>query len=155
MQKQPTSLLRLKAHIVEHIHESQTHKALLEKKSYDNEREKERLSRAYKIGMNIGRIRYNGIKQGRSYLDLEKTSFWPTSIRQTLAILKTVETLERLLTAHIDTIMKNKIAQNISNTLRSTGKKCPVGLIADKITPNKRTGHIIGIIVPVPDNPTE
>ena len=68
MQKQPPSLLRLKAHIVERIHESQTHKTLLEKRAFDSEKEKERQLRVYKIGMNIERIRYNGIKQGRSYL---------------------------------------------------------------------------------------
>ena len=28
-----------------------------------------------------------------------------------------------------------------------------LGLIADKITPSKRTGHIMGLIVPVPENP--
>ena len=28
-----------------------------------------------------------------------------------------------------------------------------MGIVADKITPNKRTGHIIGLIVPVPENP--
>ena len=49
--------------------------------------------------------------------------------------------------------MKSKIIQNINKAFCSTGKKCPVGSIADKITPNNRKGHIIGIIVSVPDNP--
>ena len=75
MQKQQPSLLRLKAHIVEYIHESQTHKTLLGKRAFDNEKEKERQLRAYNIGMNIGRIRYNEIKQGRSYLDFGKDLF--------------------------------------------------------------------------------
>ena len=68
MQKQPPSLLRLKAHIVEHIHESQTHKTLLEKRAFDNEKEKERQLRAYKIGMNIGRIRYKQWHKARKKL---------------------------------------------------------------------------------------
>ena len=29
----------------------------------------------------------------------------------------------------------------------------PVGMVADKMTPNKRTGHIIALIIPIPENP--
>ena len=49
--------------------------------------------------------------------------------------------------------MQSKFKGKISLVLKSTNEKRPVGVVADKITPNKRTGHIIGLIVPTPENP--
>ena len=49
--------------------------------------------------------------------------------------------------------MQSKLAKNLSLSVDGTKEKRPVGIVADKITPNKRTGHIIGLIVPVPENP--
>ena len=37
--------------------------------------------------------------------------------------------------------------------LEGTGQIRQIGVVSDKITPNKRTGHIIAAIVPVPGNP--
>ena len=37
--------------------------------------------------------------------------------------------------------------------LEGTGQIRKIGVVSDKITPNKRTGHIIAATVPVPDNP--
>ena len=37
--------------------------------------------------------------------------------------------------------------------MNSIGLKRPVGIVCDKITPNKRTGHITALILPVPENP--
>ena len=48
--------------------------------------------------------------------------------------------------------MQEKLSENISKVLPNTGKMWPVGLVSDKITPNKRTGHITALIVPVPEN---
>ena len=45
------------------------------------------------------------------------------------------------------------IGKNIQKVLSSTKEKRPIGNIADKMTPNKRTGHINAMIVPVPENP--
>ncbi len=58
----------------------------------------------------------------------------------------------RDLTADIHDIIKNKIATNIKMPLDGTKQLRPVALIADKITPNKRTGHIIDLVVPTPEN---
>ena len=148
MQKQPNSLFLLKAHIVEHLHESQTHKALLEKKASDYEPKEERLSRAYTIGINIGRIRYNGIKQGISYLDFEKDLLLAHLNKSDIGYISNSCDFGKALTDDINMVMKSKIVQNNSEKLSSTGKKRPVGLIADEITPNKRTRHKMGLIVP-------
>ena len=57
------------------------------------------------------------------------------------------------LTGCIVSVMKEQISQNISKSLDATGLKRPVGMVCDKITPNKRTGHITALILPVPENP--
>ena len=62
-------------------------------------------------------------------------------------------TFGRDLTKHIKKAMQSKLSENLSLPVDGTREKRPVGIVADKITPNKRTGHIIGLIVPVPENP--
>ena len=49
--------------------------------------------------------------------------------------------------------MESKFADSLSVVLEGKNEKRPVGIVADKITPNKRTGHIISLIVPTPENP--
>ena len=49
-------------------------------------------------------------------------------------------------------VVTQKFELNVSSVLESTNEKRPIGIVADKITPNKRTGHIIGLIVPTPEN---
>ena len=57
------------------------------------------------------------------------------------------------LTKNIVDVMKEKLAENISKQLDSTGMKCPVGLLSDKITIKKLTEHITALILPVPEKP--
>ena len=57
------------------------------------------------------------------------------------------------LTGDIVHVIKEKIKQSLVVPLPSTNQKRPVGYVADKITPNKRTGHISALIIPVPENP--
>ena len=49
--------------------------------------------------------------------------------------------------------MKDTISENVSKPMDATKKLRPVGMVADKITPNKRTGHITALIMPIPENP--
>ena len=49
--------------------------------------------------------------------------------------------------------MKNNIQENMNVLLDSTLQKRPAGLVMDKMTPNKRTGQIHAVIIPVPENP--
>ena len=58
----------------------------------------------------------------------------------------------RDLTKHIKKAMETKLIESLNTKLDGTNMKRPVGIVADKITPNKRTGHIIGLVVPVPEN---
>ena len=150
---QPDALRRLKAHLVEHICESMTHKTISEEKSLNKMQEKEKLSRLYTVGLRVARIRYNGILQYRSYLDFEKDLLLAHVNGMDIGDINHSADFGKNLTSDIHTIIKNRIKINLDFPLESTGRRRPVALIADKITPNKRTGHIMGLIVPFPENP--
>ena len=49
--------------------------------------------------------------------------------------------------------MKTDIKEKVERELDATNIKRPFGLIFDKMTPNKTTGQITGVIIPVPENP--
>lgn len=48
--------------------------------------------------------------------------------------------------------MKDDLRENLEIKLDCTDCKRPVGLVLDKMTPNKETGQITAIIAPVPEN---
>ena len=106
-----------------------------------------------KIGMNLFNIRYNGILHGASYLNFEEDVVTAHMNGTDTGDINNGSDFARDLTGDIVSVMKNKIKQSLESTLPSTNKKRPVGLVADKITPNKRTGHISALVVPVPENP--
>ena len=74
--------------------------------------------------MNIGRIRYSGIKQGRSYLNFEKDLLLVHLNKTVIGDINSGGDFGKTLTDDIDIVMKNKIIQNISQKFPSTGKKC-------------------------------
>ena len=49
--------------------------------------------------------------------------------------------------------MKYDIQDNMNCLLDATQSKRPAGLVMDKMTPNKRTGQIHALIIPIPENP--
>ena len=61
--------------------------------------------------------------------------------------------LAKDLTEGINEAMDEKLRDAFSKPLEATEQKRQVGIVSDKITPNKRTGHIMDAILPVPENP--
>ena len=59
----------------------------------------------------------------------------------------------RALTKDIAATMDVDLKQALSRKLDCTNQRPPVGMVMDKMTPNKRTGEIHAIIIPVPSNP--
>ena len=150
---QARSFVNLKKSILRHLTESQTHQSLMEKLEDDLKQSKFKEKRNHDIGMHLFRLRYNGIKQGDSYLNFEQAILTAHLNKVDTGDINNTANFGRDLTKHIKKAMEAKLVENLSNKLQGTGDKRPVGIVADKITPNKRTGHIIGLIVPVPENP--
>ena len=151
--KQPRMFSNLKHSMVKHVQESQIHRGLKEESIKQQNETRMRQCRNEKIGLTLFKIRYNGIMHGSSYQNFEEDVL--------TAHLNGVDTgdinngcdFAKDLTRNIVDVMKEKLAENLSKDLAATARKRPVGLVSDKITPNKRTGHITALILPVPENP--
>ena len=151
--KQPRMFINLKASLVKHERESQIHLSLKEKSVLEKKEGDLRQSRNEKIGHNLFKIRYNGIMHGSSYLNFEEDVLTAHLTGADTGDINNGCDFARDLTENIVGVMKKKLAHEISKPLDATKKKRPVGFVADKITPNKRTGHIAALILPVPENP--
>ena len=114
---------------------------------------KEKMGWVLKVGMRIARITYGGILQYRSYLDFEKDLLLAQLNGTDIGDINHSTDFARELTTDIFKIINNKIIRNIEVPLDSTKQLRPIVLIADKITPNKRTGDIMGLVVATPENP--
>ena len=151
--KQSRPHVNLKHNIIAHVEKSSTHKRLKEKSLADKKAAAEREARNYTIGMNIFRIRYNAIKQGKGYLEFEDDLLTAHLNHVDLGDINHSRMFAAELTDQIGKVIEEVLKENISSILPNTEKARPVGIVADKITPNKRTGHILGLILPVPENP--
>ena len=150
---QSRPFLNLKKSIVRHISVSQTHIKIKEKKDRDHKETAARTARNHEIGLNLFRLRYTGIKQGDSYLNFEKSLLTAHLNKTDVGDTNNSFHFAKDITNHIQRAMQNKFAEKVGLVLEGTNEKRPVGVVADKITPNRRTGHIIGMIVPTPENP--
>ena len=153
MSSQARPFLNLKKSIARHISDSQTHSNLKEKKERDIKEAKAREARNHEIGLHLFRLRYLGIKQGDSYLNFKNSLLTAHLNKVDIGDINNSFHFARDITKHIKKAMESKFADSLSVVLEGTNEKRPVGIVADKITPNKRTGHIIGLIVPTPENP--
>ena len=151
--KQVRIFINLKKSLLRHMLESQTHQLLKDKKEKELEDMKKKEKRNTEIGLNLFRLRYNGIKQGDSYRNFEQAVLTAHLNKVDTGDINNSVNFGRDLTKHIKKAMQSKLAENLSLPVDGTKEKRPVGIVAGKITPNKRTGHIIGLIVPAPENP--
>ena len=152
--KDPTRNFRnLKINIKKHLTENKFHKEKQEILKNKTKLFENLKSRQEKVGLNIFRIRYNAIKQGKSLQTFESDI--------TQAHLNGVDVGDinhsRRFAAGLDKAiyetMKDDLQKNMNTVLDATNNKRPAGIVFDKMTPNKRTGQIHGLIIPVPENP--
>ena len=114
---------------------------------------KERSSRINRVGLNIFRTRYNGIMQAKSLGDFEEDILKGKMNGEDLGDINHSRKFAKELDTAIYDTMKDDIKYNVNQILAATNQKRPFGLVFDKMTPNKTTGQIHGIILPVPENP--
>ena len=127
---------------------------LIKRKTYLEKKEFEiRQARNVIIGLILFNLRYTGIMHCKSYLNFEDDVLTAHLNGADTGDINNSREFAKDLTACIVSVMKEQLAQHISKPLDATGMKRPVGMVSDKITPNKRTGHITALILPVPENP--
>lgn len=103
--------------------------------------------------MNLFRIRYNEIMHGNSYNSFESDVLTAKLNKCEVGDLNRSSMFAKALTKDIAATMDVNLKEALSQKLDCTNQKPPVGMVMDKMTPNKRIGQIHAILVPVPSNP--
>ena len=150
--KQSREFLNLKKDVKRHIN-SKTHTQKLSQLRTKNRMDKDRLSRDHKAGMNVFRERYEGIKQGKSRLCFEKDMLRAKLNNCDVGDTNHSDDFARKLDVSIYNVIKDGMKRNMESKLDSTKQRRPVGLLMDKMTPNKQTGQLHAVVIPVPENP--
>ena len=138
----------IKIHFDRKIHQQKKQILSTKEKELNN-----KLSRKESIGKNIFRIRYNGIKQGKTRVNFEEDILTAKLNKVDVGDVNHSRKFAEKLDDAIYTAMKAELKEHMDNKLDATEQKRPAGLIMDKMTPRRRTGQIHGIVIPVPENP--
>ena len=104
-------------------------------------------------GMNVFRERYQGIKQRKSRLDFEEDMLRAKLIGTRVGDINHSRKFAKKLDGAIYSEMKQNMKDKMEEKLQATERKRPAGLLMDKMTPNKRTGQMHAVDIPVPENP--
>ena len=151
--KQPRNFINLKHSMISHEQGSRLHLSLKEKSDLKKKESESNQARNIKIGINLFNLRYIGMIHGKSYLNFEEDVLTANLNGTDTGNTNNGCDFAKDLTCNIVAVMKDTISENLSKPIDATKKLRPVGMVADKITPNKRTGHITALIMPIPENP--
>ena len=151
-EKQYIKLAHLKDHVKGHF-ASKSHKQRRTLQSNRTKIDEERQSREKQVGMRIFRERYLGIKQRKSKRNFEedmlRCKMNGVDVGDQNHCRNFATKLDRAIYAEMMLMTK----ANMRVTLEATDRERPAGLLMDKMTPNRRTGQMHGIVIPVPENP--
>ena len=112
--KQPRIFLNIKKKIAEHELNSQFHNNLKEKKHLQEKVDKERQSRNERIGLNLFNLRYTGIMNGKSLLSFERDVLTANLNGTDTGNINNSRKFAKELTGNIVSVMKGKLAKNLS-----------------------------------------
>ena len=150
--KQSRELLNFKKSIKRHL-VTKSHTQKLEILKTKEKVDKERMTREYKVGMNVWRERYEGIRQSKSRVcfenDILRAKLNGCDVGDTNHSREFAKKID-VSTYHV---MKDNIKRNMMKPLDATERRRPAGLMMDKMTPNRRTGQMHAVVIPVPENP--
>ena len=103
--------------------------------------------------MNVFRERYEGIKQSKSRLCFEKDMLRAKLNGCHVGDTNHSHAFAKKIDDSTYNVIKDDMRKNMNKKLDSTQQKRPAGLMMDKMTPNKQTGQMHAVVIPVPENP--
>ena len=130
------------------IHKQKKEIEKMKMKVFETKRSREKI-----VGMNIFRERYAGIKQAKSRMDFEEDMLRAKLNGEDVGDTNHSRFFAKKLDEAIYMEMKAITKEQMNIKLDATKKKRPAGFMMDKMTPNKRTGQMHGVVIPVPENP--
>ena len=151
--KQPKSFTNLKRSILQHVHKNNIHLKKIEEDWEANEEMAALQSRSKKIGLNLFRLRYTGIKQAKPMSNFTDDVLTAKLNGTDVGNINHSTFFVKDLDNSIYETMKDDLRVALETVVPSTNQKRPLGMVMDKMTPSKRTGQVHAIIVPVPENP--
>ena len=150
--KQSREFLNLKRDVKRHLI-NKTHKQKSSLLRMKNKMDRERLNIQEKAGMNVFRERYEGIKQSKSRLCFEKDMLRAKLNDCHVGDTNHSHAFAKKIDDSTYNVIKDDMRKNMNKKLDSTQQKRLAGLMMDKMTPNKQTGQMHAVVIPVPENP--
>ena len=148
----PRSLRNIKSHIKSHVINSKVHINKQKEKKKLLKQHLEYEARNRKVGLNIFRLRYSGLRQHKPRSSFENDLLTAKLNGTDVGDINHSRFFVKDLDTAIYEQMKEDIKKHLGKKLTATERKRPVGMVMDKMTPSKRTGQIHALIVPVPEN---
>ena len=150
---QPRAFRALKSNIKNHIVNIQHHKHKVEEKKRKQKIVLDTESRNRKVGLNLFRIRYSGIKHHQPRTSFEGDVLTAKLNGVDVGNINNSRFFAKDLDRAIFETMKDDLKNAMETELEATKERRPVGLLFDKMTPSKETGQIHALVIPVPENP--
>ena len=150
---QPTQFVNLKRSVSRHITQRKTHLNIVAEKEEDNEKRRKMQAKQQTVGVTVGKQVYKALKLGRPFADFETDMQLLSSANVNVGNLnhsrKFASSMRPSFTAAVD----SRIKKYLQKPLPATGTVPPVGIIADKVTTKRRTGHMYGAVMFTPNMP--
>ena len=150
---QNDGLRNLKKHIKGHLCKCKSHEEKMAIQCRKRKSDEDFQKRQVKAGMNVFLERYLGIQQSKSRLDFEEDCLRAKLTGTEIGDQNHSRFFAKKLDGEIYNEMKDRIKDNMNAQLEATGRKRPAGLLMDKMTPNKRTGQMHAVVIPLIENP--
>lgn len=142
--KQPREFINLKTHIARHLQTS-SHEKATKQQAKRQKINQESEPRNFQIGKRLGRAAYKAMKKGGSYCEYEEEVSVLVADKVDVGNTNHSRTFASDFEKNVYDVLLQRTKDVLNKPLLATGKPTPLTIIADKVTPNRRTLQVVGI----------
>ena len=143
----PRKFRAFKERVINHI-KTKAHKDAVVKQNAADQEEAANEIYNYKVGMKLGSMIYQNVKERCSYKKYERDVAAAALNGEDVGNIRHGEGFAKELVEDMGTQAKIEITKYFHKILPCTGELPPVCFASDKMTMKKKTGHIAGVITP-------
>ena len=151
-ESQPQKFINLKKSVAKHIG-TQNHRNMSAKNEQETEELRKYRAKQQSVGLTVGKQAYKAVKLGRPFSDFETDLQLMSAANVNVGNMNHSRQFPSKMRASFATAIDTRIKHYIASPLPATGTVPPVGIIADKVTTRRRTGHMYGGILFTPNMP--
>ena len=149
---QPQKFTNLKKSVAKHIG-TQNHMNMCARKDKETEELRKMRSKQQNVGFTVGKQAYKVVKVGRPFSDFERDLQLMAAANVNVGNMNHSRMFPSQMRASFAEAIDSRIKNYCKTPLSATGTVPPVGIIADKVTTRRRTGHMYGAILFTPNMP--